>query len=61
MLIKVCIPTVKELWQKEYKGKYTTAAVQQLSITKYIFGKTFGGLHSHKKIKSTPFAKADVY
>ena len=27
----------------------------------YTFGETFGRLHSHEKIKSTFFAKADAY
>src|SRR6266571_1430596 len=29
--------------------------------TQYIFGETFGGLYTHKQIKSMPFSKANAY
>ena len=46
---------------EEYKGKYTAAAAQESSTTEFTPGETFGGLHSHEKIKAAPSIRVNAY
>ena len=53
---------VEDLWLEEYKGKYSTPAVVKLPPPIcFVHGETFGGLESHKQIKSVPLSRTDAY